>query len=246
MSSDSLLALRMRHRVGALLVDVDLRLTAPWTVLFGPSGSGKTTLLRAIAGFVRPEVGRIAYRETVLVDAAAGIFVPAHARPVRSAAQSARLFPHMTVQANVLYGGGWGLQREQEREVAEQVMAVFRVQGLAKRMPRDLSGGERQRVAAARAVLAASTAGPLGSTLLLLDEPFAGLDTGLRDTILPELWSWVTERGIQVVSVTHDVAEAFQLLPDVVKIADGRVVAQGPVEVVLAEERERLLGRLGR
>lgn len=214
-------------------------------MLFGPSGSGKTTLLRAIAGFLRPDAGRIAYRETVLVDDAAGVFVPVYARPVRSAAQSARLFPHMTVLANVLYGGGRDVQRE--REVAEQLMAVFRVQGLAKRMPRDLSGGERQRVAAARAVLAAASnsAGPLGSTLLLLDEPFAGLDTAMRDAILPELWGWVRERGIPVVSVTHDVAEAFQLLPDVVKIAEGRVVAQGQVDVVLAEERARLLGRLG-
>jgi molybdate transport system ATP-binding protein len=244
MSSDSLLSVNLRHRVGALLVDVDFCLTAPWTVLFGPSGSGKTTLLRAIAGFVRPDAGRIAYRETVLVDDAAGVFLPAHARPVRSAAQSARLFPHMTVMANVLYGCGWYQQREQEREVAEQVMAVFQVEGLAKRMPSDLSGGERQRVATARAVLAATTAGPPGSALLLLDEPFAGLDTGLRDAILPELWGWVRERGIPVVSVTHDVAEAFQLLPDVLKIAEGRVVLQGEVCVVLAKERERLLGRL--
>ncbi len=242
MSFDSPLQLRISHRVGSLLLEVDLRLAAPWTVLFGPSGSGKTTLLRAIAGFVRPDEGRIVYRDMVLLDRAENVFLPPHLRPVRSAAQSARLFPHQSVLENVLYGGAG----DRQREVAEQVMALFRVQGLASRMPRDLSGGERQRVAAARAVLSAATSGQPGSTLLLLDEPFAGLDTVLRDAILPELRDWVRERGVPAVSVTHDVGEAFQLQPEVVKIAAGRVVAQGPVEEVLAEERSRLLAQLRR
>src|SRR5579871_3010255 len=101
--SDNLLTVRMAHRVGGLRLDVSFALTQPWTVLFGPSGSGKTTVLRAIAGFVRPDVGRIVYgpMERVLVSTEERVFVPAHRRPVRSAAQAARPFPHPPAPAHV-------------------------------------------------------------------------------------------------------------------------------------------------
>jgi len=94
MSSDSLLSLKIVHRVGVLTLNVAFELTQPWTVLFGPSGSGKTTVMRAIAGFVKPNTGRISRGESVLMDRQTGVFVPAHLRPVRSAGQTARLFPH--------------------------------------------------------------------------------------------------------------------------------------------------------
>jgi molybdate transport system ATP-binding protein len=93
-------------------------------------------------------------------------------------------------------------------------------------------------------VLSAATFGGPGKALLQLDEPFAGLDTVVRDQLLVELRAWVTRREIPVLSVTHDVGEAFQLGAEVIKIADGRVVAQGPVGEVLAEERRRLMEQL--
>jgi molybdate transport system ATP-binding protein len=243
--SGSLLTLQIEHRVGSLALEVAFELTQPWTVLFGPSGSGKTTVLRAIAGFVRPDVGRISYGAQVLVDRDPGVFVPPHARPVRSAGQTALLFPHMTVGENVLFGSGWGAKPAEEREIVAEVMAMFRIEGLAERRPRELSGGERERVSGARALVSATTLQGSQKALLLLDEPFSGLDAAVRDRLLVDLRAWVIRRGIPVLSVTHDVGEAFQLGAEVIRIAGGRVVAQGPVGVVLAEERLRLIAQLG-
>src|ERR1700754_1515223 len=125
--SDKVLAVRMRHRVGGVALDVEFALTALWTVLFGPSGSGKTTVLRAIAGFVRPEEGRIVKGRDVLMDSAAGKFLPAHQRPVRSAAQTAWLFPHKTVRENLQYGCGSRTKADDAREATEEAMSLFRI-----------------------------------------------------------------------------------------------------------------------
>lgn len=242
--SDNLLMVRIEHRVGALLLDVSFALTQPWTVMFGPSGSGKTTILRAIAGFVRPDTGRIVCGQDVLIDCAAKIFVPTHARPVRSAGQMARLFPHMTVRRNILYGSGWTSRPADELELADQVLTLFNLSGLAERMPRDLSGGERQRVSVARAVISALTFRESDTALLLLDEPFSGLDSVMRDELLAKLREWLDRWKTPVLSVTHDVGEAFQLGAEVVKIADGKVAQHGPVGEVLSEERRRLMEQL--
>lgn len=242
--SDRLLEVKIAHRVGTLSLDVSFALSEPWTVLFGPSGSGKTTVLRAIAGFVRPDTGSIVRGTDVFVDRGAGTFVAAHERPVRSAGQIARLFPHRTVQQNILYGSDWTAKPTEQFELADRVMELFRLRELAERMPRDLSGGERQRVSVARAVMSAITFRGAGAALLLLDEPFSGLDVALRDELLAELREWLSRWKTPVLSVTHDVGEAFQLDAEVIKIADGRVVQQGPVGEVLAEERRRLIEQL--
>lgn len=242
-SSGRLLTVRMEHRVGTVSLDVSFALTEQWTVLFGPSGSGKTTVLRAIAGFVRPDAGSIA-RETVLFDRATNVFVRAHLRPVRSAGQTARLFPHMTVRWNTVYGSQRRSKGLDATGIAEQVLELFRLKGLEDRLPRDLSGGERQRVSVARAVVSATTFGGPERPLLLLDEPFSGLDHAMRDDLLAELREWLERWKIPVLSVTHDVGEAFQLGAEVIKLADGRVVQQGPVATVLAEERTRLMEQL--
>jgi molybdate transport system ATP-binding protein len=242
--SDSLLTIKIEHRVGALTLDVAFQLTQPWTVLFGPSGSGKSTILRAVAGFVKPDAGQILRNTDVLVDRAAGVFVPAHARPVRSAGQSARLFPNLSVRQNLVYGNGWRSKPDEAKALATEVMKFFRLTTRADSMPYELSGGESQRVSVARAVVAAATFDGSGKALLLLDEPFSGLDLRLRDELLLELRAWLSQRQIPVLSVTHDIGEAFQLQAEVLKIADGRVAAQGPVADVLAEERQRLMEQL--
>lgn len=235
----------MRHRVGAVSLDVDFALREPWTVLFGPSGSGKTTILRAIAGFVRPEEGRITAGSTVLFESATRVFVPAHKRPIRSAGQIARLFPHMTVRQNIRYGSGGGTSKEDDvQTIVEQVMESFGLSPLAERMPGDLSGGERQRASVARALISAITfAGPL-KPLLLLDEPLSGLDIATRDEVMAALLQWTKSTDIPVLSVTHALGEAFQLAVEVIKIADGKVVQQGSAAEVLAEERAQLLKQL--
>lgn len=241
---EPLLTVRVQHSVGTLSLDVQFALTEPWTVLFGPTGSGKTTVLRAIAGFVTPDAGLIARDHTVLLDSANNVFVPAYQRPIRSAGQTARLFPHKTVRWNAMFGAGWAAKPGEAEDVVEEMLRLFRLENLADRMPRDLSGGEKQRASVVRAVISAITFDGPGTALLLLDEPFSGLDNATRDDLLAELRECLGRWKMPVLSVTHDVGEAFQLGAEVVKIADGRVVQQGPVAEVLAEERERLLEQL--
>jgi len=240
------LTLKIRHQVGSVLLHVEFALTQPWTLLFGPSGSGKTTVLRAIAGFVRPDEGWISQGKNVLVDSSQGIFLPAYRRAVRSGSQAPWLFPHMTTQQNVLYGSGWSWKPEDEAQLAEEVLALFRLRQLSSRFPRDLSGGEKQRASVARAVFSAVTFDAHGCGLLLLDEPFSGLDAALRDELLASLREWLVRWEVPVLSVTHDVGEAFQLGAEVIKIADGKVVDQGQVHDVLAEERRLLMDQLAR
>lgn len=233
----------MKHRQGTLVFETAFELTEPWTVLFGPSGSGKTTVLRAIAGFVRPDAGLIVSGKDVLADYHTGVFVPAHKRPVRTAGQTARLFPHMTVRQNILYGAD-RRSKLPGSEIANEVLALFYLHDLSQRMPRDLSGGERQKVSVARAVLSAVTFDGPETALLLLDEPFAGLDLAMKDELLDELRQWLGRWKIPVLSVTHDVGEAFQLAAEVIKFAEGKVLQTGPAATVLAEERARLTKQL--
>jgi molybdate transport system ATP-binding protein len=243
----SYLQVEIKHRLGALALDVSFALIEPWTVLFGPSGSGKTTVLRTIAGFVRPDAGSVVYgaKERVLCSTAEDVWVAAHERPVRTAGQTARLFPQRTVRENVAYGMGWRSHPEDERQVLEDVMGLMRLTTLADRRPETLSGGERQRVSVARAVAAAVAFDGADRAMLLLDEPFGGLDGVLRDELAVELRDSLRRWKVPVLSVSHDVGECFLLGAEVVRMAEGKLMEQGPVETVLAKERERLLARLG-
>ncbi len=240
------LRVQLRHCLGALQLDLAFSLTQPWTVLFGPSGSGKTTVLRAIAGFVQPDAGRIVShfhgREFVMTDTANGVFVKPHRRGVRVAGQGAALFPHLTVRDNVAFGAQSRTQGTAVAGIVDEAITRFQLGGLAQKLPSMLSGGERQRVAIARAATAAVSLDR--GSILLLDEPFTGQDVRLRDELIAELRGWLALTGRPVLSVTHDVGEAFQLGTEVIKIAEGRVVEQGPVDVVLAGERQRLLSQL--
>jgi molybdate transport system ATP-binding protein len=225
------LEVRFRHRLGTLELDVAFAASAQWTVLFGPSGSGKSTILRAIAGLVRPDEGRIVIGGRVVFDSEAGVWVPAHERPMRWAAQKAMLYGWKTVRENLAMGlAGMGGE-------LGGVVEHFGLGGIADRLPERLSGGERQRVGAIRAAVGVK------GRVLLLDEPFTGMDAAVRDRLIEDLKGWIGDAP--VLSVTHDVGEAFLLGAEVVRVAEGRVVGQGMVEEVLAGERERLVGVLG-
>lgn len=240
------LSVQLRHRLGALELDIAFTLTQPWTVLFGPSGSGKSTVLRAIAGFVQPDAGRIVSyfygREFLITDTANRVFVKPHRRSVRMAGQGAALFPHLTVQDNVAFGARSRTEGTAVAGIVEEAIARFQLRRLAGKFPSMLSGGERQRVAIARAATAAVSLD--SGSILLLDEPFTGQDVRLRDELIEELRGWLALAGRPVLSVTHDVGEAFQVDTEVIKIAEGRVIQQGPVAEVLSGERERLLEQL--
>lgn len=249
-SSASRLSVQVGHRIGSLQIDVAFELTQSWTILFGPSGSGKTTILRAITGLFEPAFADIvSYPRlasptatgTTLIDTDKGICMPPHQRGMVLASQKPTLFPHMTVLENIRFGyPGASNAREQEHldELTTSIPKLFRIDPLLHRRPAELSGGETQRVHLARATMARRI------HTLLLDEPFTGLDRALRDELITDLLVWQEKSQVPILSVTHDVTEAFQLGAEVIKIAEGRVIEQGPVTQVLAAERERLLEQL--
>ncbi len=247
LAEEPILTCRLSHRLGALAIEVDFQLHAPWTLLFGPSGSGKSTILRTIAGFVQPDRGCVlsGSLERPLLDTARRVNLPPHERPVRSAPQAARLIPHRRVLGNVRYGMGSGLPGGDERDLVNEVLELFRLRSVVERLPHRLSGGETQRVSVARAVLSAVTFDGPQRALLLLDEPFAGLDSALRDDLAVCLRGFLGRWRTPVLSVSHDVAEAYLLEAEVIRLAEGRIVEQGPVVEVLRQERQRILGQLG-
>ena len=184
--------------------------------LLGPSGSGKSTLLRLIAGFERPDAGtvRIAGREV----AGAGSWTEPEQRHVGMVFQHGALFPHLTVAANA----GFGARR---RERAAECLELVGLAGRAGAYPHELSGGERQRLALARALAA-------DPEVVLLDEPFAALDAGLRERLREEVAAILRAAGTSALLVTHDQAEALSLADTVAVLRAGRVAQAGSPEEV--------------
>ena len=235
------LTVQLRHNLGVFRLNLEFALTQPWTILFGASGSGKTSILRAIAGLLHPDsahiVSHCAGSSAILTDTRTHIFIPAHKRGTPLAPQHSTLFPHLTVRENLNYA------RPLQSPGAHQddsIARTFQLDPILDKRPALLSGGEAQRVSLARALMVPN------ARLLLLDEPFTGLDLPLRDALIAALLGWQRTTGTPILSVTHDVAEAFQLNAEVLRLDTGRIVAQGHVTQVLAAERTRLLNQLGR
>jgi molybdate transport system ATP-binding protein len=184
------------------------------TALFGPSGAGKTSIVNAIAGLLAPESGRIAVNGALLFDSANGTDLPAHRRRVRVVFQESRLFPHLSVRQNLVYGR-W-IAGHAAGAKLDEVVQLLGLQGLLSRRPRSLSGGERQRVAIGRALLADPMA-------LLLDEPLASLDEARKQEILPYLEKLVGAAKIPILYVSHAREEIERLAGTVVMLDSGRV-----------------------
>jgi molybdate transport system ATP-binding protein len=219
------LELDVSHRLGGFSLEARFCAGPGLTALFGPSGSGKTALVNLIAGLSRPKRGRIVADGEVLVDTATGRFVPRHRRRIGYVFQEARLFPHLSVRGNLLYGR-WFAPKGASRESLDRVVDLLGIGHLLARRPRRLSGGETQRVAIGRALLAAPR-------LLLLDEPLAALDAARKEEILPYIERLRDESRIPIVYVSHAVSEVARLANTVVLLRDGRVEAAGPVAEIL-------------
>ncbi|MDP6352812.1 MAG: molybdenum ABC transporter ATP-binding protein [Alphaproteobacteria bacterium] len=194
------------------------------TALFGRSGAGKTSVINMIAGLVRPEGGRIAIDGDALFDSALGIDLAPDRRRIGTIFQDARLFPHLSVRANLIYG--MKLTPAADRYVDfDQVIGLFGIADLLDRRPASLSGGEKQRVAIGRALLASPR-------LLLMDEPLAGLDAERKNHILPFIERLHREIAVPIVYVSHALDEVLRIADTVALIADGHIEAVGPVEEV--------------
>jgi molybdate transport system ATP-binding protein len=222
------LEFRCRHRFRTgFALDVSFALDRRFTALFGPSGAGKTTLLAILAGFLNPDEGRIRLQNRTLLDTSSGECVATHARSVGVVFQDALLFPHLTVDGNLRYGQR--RRKVQKRGITfARVVEVLEIGGLLTRYPRNLSGGEKQRVALGRALLS-------GPELLLLDEPLASLDAGLRTKILAYLQRAVAEWDLPAVYVTHSQLEVRRAADWVVVLGQGRIVGQGSPDEALTQ-----------
>src|SRR5262245_3797446 len=213
--------IQLRHTLGAFRLDASFEFgdQSCVTALFGPSGSGKSTVINAIAGLLRPDSGKIVLDGETLLDTARGISVPARERRIGVVFQDTRLFPHLSVKANLLYG--W--QRAQKKADAagiDFVISLLGLEGLLERRPRTLSGGEKSRVALGRALL-------MNPRALLLDEPLAALDAARKTEILPYLDRLVRETMIPMLYVSHSLDEVARLADRMVVIDTGRVIAEG-------------------
>ncbi len=202
--------------------------------LLGPSGSGKTTLLRLIAGFERPDVGRIELGGRDVTN------LPPYARDTNTVFQDYALFPHMSVAQNIGYGLRIkGAPRQVRERRVQRALEMVRLSGLGHRRPNQLSGGQRQRVALARAVINEPE-------VLLLDEPLGALDLKLRQEMQIELKQIQKEVGITFVYVTHDQEEALTMSDRMAVMSNGQIEQIGPpVEVYEQPATEFVAGFIG-
>ena len=229
--------LSVNANLGPLHVSANMALSAPWTILFGPSGSGKSSILRAACGLIPSS--QVTFAQTLPApqnQPQSLDRIPTHHRNLAYAPQGAVLFPHLTVRQNVSFATD--VCHQPHGTSSDLALDLFQLTPLAHSLPRDLSGGERQRVNLARAFAVPAP------HLILLDEPFTGVDRSLRDLLLPRMQQHAAQQGIPVLSVTHDIEEALILNAEVIRLQQGLVIDQGPASQVLADERTRMLSIL--
>jgi molybdate transport system ATP-binding protein len=219
-------------------LDVEFRAAPGIFVLFGPSGAGKTLTLDSMAGFVRPDEGRILVDDEILFDAASGVCLPPQARHCGYVFQNYALFPHMTLRQNLEFAVERSPRLERHRKVKE-MLEKFHLSDVSGRRPHELSGGQKQRCSIARALIGSPR-------LLLLDEPARGLDAPLRAELYSVLREVRQDFGIPILLVTHDFEECLELGDEMLIFREGRIVQTGTPRKVFEQPRSvdvaRLLG----
>jgi molybdate transport system ATP-binding protein len=230
-----MLRVEVRKQRGDFSLEARFGATTPGvTALFGRSGCGKSTLISLIAGLLRPDAGHITLGEEVLVDGDRDVCVDARHRRIGVVFQDARLFPHLDVLGNLMYGA-----RRVPRGIAthfdrEEIIGLLGLTPLLDRRPHQLSGGEKQRAAIGRALLSQPR-------LLLLDEPLSSLDLARREEVLPYLEKLRDQFSIPIVYVSHQFEEVLRLANHVVLLDAGRVVADGDIATVSRDPRLRAI-----
>ena len=222
------LEVNITHRYGTFDLDLKFEAGAGITALFGRSGAGKTTVINAVAGLLKPNAGHVTLHDTPLFDSAARINVSPARRRFGYVFQDARLFPHLTVRDNLMFGARYAPKDAQGADL-DEVVGLLGLSNLLDRAPARLSGGEKQRVALGRALLCKPR-------MLLMDEPLASLDGPRKQDILPYL-----ERlrdgplRLPILYVSHAVDEVARLADTLVLLKDGRVARSGPIYDVMAD-----------
>jgi molybdate transport system ATP-binding protein len=233
--------LRKRHSSGRssrFQLETTFAVAPGVTMIVGHSGAGKTTILRCIAGLCDPEEGRIAVGDRVLFDSSQGIKLEPARRGVAFVFQDLALFPHLSVQDNVMYGLRRLDEPERQRRMRE-ILESFQIAHLCSRSPREISGGEQQRVALARSLVTEPS-------VLLLDEPLSSLDPRTKVRIIEDLQRWNHTRRIPILYVTHDHGEILAMGDRVIVLEQGRMVAEGlPLDVVPTPPRAALAQAAG-
>ena len=218
----------IRKALGSFTLDVRFTAGNGITSLLGASGCGKSMTLKCIAGIEKPDEGRIELDGRVLFDSEAHINLPPQARRVGYLFQNYALFPNMTVRQNILCG----LNREKDRVVREErlrdMLRMMQLEGLEERKPAQLSGGQQQRVALARILVN-------DPQILLLDEPFSALDSNLRDSLKVELRDLLKRFGREVLMVTHDRNEAYNMSREIAVMDGGRLLTVKPTKALFAD-----------
>jgi molybdate transport system ATP-binding protein len=211
-----MIEIQVRHRLGAFLIEADIRASGRILAISGPSGAGKTTLLNMIAGLLRPEEGRIVVDGVAFLDTATGLDLPTRLRHIGYVFQEPRLFPHLSVAGNLKYGARFA-PRGARLVGFDQVVALLGVGHLLARRPALLSGGEKQRVAIGRALLSSPRA-------LLLDEPLTAIDDARRRDILGLIEQLRDAFAVPIIFVSHQAGEVERLASDIAVLRQGRQV----------------------
>lgn len=231
------LFVEIRKRLSDFVLDARFETDDPVTGLLGASGCGKSMTLKCIAGVETPDEGRIVLDGETLFDSARGVNLPPQKRGVGYLFQHYALFPHMTVEKNILCGLHGEKDKAVRRQRLREMIEMLQLEGLEKHRPAQLSGGQAQRAALARMLVNKPR-------LLLLDEPFSALDSHLRDQLQPQFLSLLRSYGRQAVLVTHSRDEAYHLCSRLCVMDGGRILRAGGTKEVFADPGSEPAARL--
>lgn len=210
-------------------LDLDVEIDNNVTGIFGHSGAGKTSLLHLLAGLAKPASGSIVFNGRELVNVEKKIFVPPHRRRFGLAFQEARLFPHMTVRKNLLFGQKY-LPRDCKVPDFDDIVDLLELRHLLDSHPAFISGGEKQRAALGRALLSSPE-------MLLLDEPFSAVDIVLRKHIFPFLWKIRSSLDIPMLIISHDLPDILKLTDRLLLIDSGKVIGHDSIGSLVCESQ---------